>query len=58
MFPQCCICFVSFDVVCYEFDNGVWDVCRRFLVSLCMFTESKALFMSRATVIMREGGVF
>ena len=22
-----CVCFSSFDVVCDEFDNGVWAVC-------------------------------
>ena len=30
-------------------------VCRRFPESLCMFTESKALLMSRVTVIVRAG---
>ena len=28
-------------------------MCRSFLISLCMFTVSKALLMSRATVIVR-----
>ena len=27
MFSECCVCFASFDAVCYEFDSGVWDVC-------------------------------
>ena len=27
VFSKCCVCFSSFDIVCYEFDNGVWDVC-------------------------------
>ena len=50
--------FASFDVVCYYFDNGVWDVCRSFPVSLCMFTTvSKAFLVSRATVIVLAGGV-
>ena len=32
-------------------------VCRIFLVSFCMFTVSKALLMSRATVIEHAAGV-
>ena len=32
-------------------------VCRSFLVSLCMFTVSKAVLMSRATVIVCAGDV-
>ena len=24
---KCCVYFAPSDVVCYEFDNGVWDVC-------------------------------
>jgi len=31
-------------------------VCNSFLVSVCVFTVSKALLMSSATVIVREGG--
>ena len=31
-------------------------VCRSFIVSLCMFTVSKALLISRGTVIVRSGG--
>ena len=44
---------MSIYVVCYEFDNSVWDVCRSFLVSLCILTVSKALIISRTTVIAR-----
>ena len=29
----------------------------KYLVSFCMFTVSKALLMSRATVIVRAGGI-
>ena len=59
VFSECYVCFASFDVVCYEFDNGVWDVCvcKSFLVSLCMFTVLKALLMIIAMVIVRSGGV-
>ena len=32
-------------------------VCSSFLVSECTFTVSKALLMSRATVIVHAGGV-
>ena len=53
---ECCVCLASFDVVfCYECYNGVWDVCRSFFVSLCMFTVSKELLISRTTVIMIMG---
>ena len=31
-------------------------VCIRFLISVCMFTVSKALLISSATVIIRAGG--
>ena len=59
MFSECCVVFASFDVVFYEFDNGVWDVCvcGSFLVNMCIFTVSKAMLMSRATVIRRAGGI-
>ena len=32
-------------------------VCNRFLISVCMFIVSKALFISSATVIVHAGGV-
>ena len=31
-------------------------VCSSFLISVCMFTMSKALLISSATVIIRAGG--
>ena len=31
-------------------------VCSRFLISVCMFIVSKALFISSDTVIVRAGG--
>ena len=31
-------------------------VCSSFLISVCMFTVSKAMLISSATVIVREGG--
>ena len=31
-------------------------VCSSFLISMCMFIVSKALFISSATVIVRAGG--
>ena len=31
-------------------------VCSNFLISVCMFIFSKALFISRATMIVRAGG--
>ena len=31
-------------------------VCSSFLISVCMFIVSKALLISRATVIVRAGG--
>ena len=31
-------------------------VCSRFLISVCMFSVSKALLISSATVIVRAGG--
>ena len=31
-------------------------VCSSFLISVCMFIVSKALLISSATVIVREGG--
>ena len=31
-------------------------VCSSFLISVCMFIESKALLISSATVIVRSGG--
>ena len=31
-------------------------VCSNFLISVCMFTVSKALLISSATVIVRAGG--
>ena len=27
VFSQCCVCFSTFDLVSYAFDNGAWDVC-------------------------------
>ena len=60
MFSEYCVCFASFDVAFYEVGNGVWDVCgcRSFLVSLCMFSVSRAVLMSSATVSVRAGVSF
>ena len=30
------LCLATFHVVCYEFDNGVWDVCVEVLDVYCM----------------------
>ena len=46
----CCVGFASLDVV-----PGMF-VCSSFLISVCMFIVSKALLISSATVIVREGG--
>ena len=43
----CCVGFASLDVVCREFHD-----CIRNLSSVCMFTVSKALLISSATVIV------
>ena len=32
-------------------------ICSNFLISVCMFIGSKAVLISRATVIVRAGGV-
>ena len=32
-------------------------VCSSFLISVCMFIVSKALLISSATLIVREGGI-
>ena len=24
---ECGVCFAAFDIVCDDFENGVWDVC-------------------------------
>ena len=57
---ECGVCFAAFDVVCDEFDNGVWDmfVWCSLCVSVCMLTVSNALLMSSATVIVHSGGLF
>ena len=50
-----CVGFASLDVVCDELINYVhWF--SSFLISVCMFIVSKALFISSATVIVRAGG--
>ena len=35
---------------------GILVVCRNFLIRVCIFTVSKALLISSATVIVRAGG--
>ena len=51
--------FVLFDVVCDGLHNCAWNVvCSRFLISVCIFIVSKALFISSATVIVRTGEPF
>ena len=54
----CCVGFASLDVVCDELNDCAWNVClySSFLISVCMFIVSKALLISSATVIVREGG--
>ena len=49
----CCVGFVSVDVVCDELNDCAWNV---YLISVCMFIESKALLISSASVIVRAGG--
>ena len=50
---ECTVCFASFDLVCNQFENGVWGVVWRILcVSMCMLTVSYALLMARATAIV------
>ena len=52
----CCVGFASLDVVCDELNDCAWKfVCSSFLISVCMFIVSKALLISSATVIVREG---
>ena len=41
----CCVGFASFDVVCDELNDCVWNVCSNFLISVCMFIFSKALLI-------------
>ena len=48
-----CVGFASLDVVC---DVPGMFVYSSFLISVCMFIVSKALFISSATVIVRAGG--
>ena len=52
----CCVGFASLDVVCDELNDCAWNVCSRFLISVCMFIVSKALLISSATVIVCAGG--
>ena len=52
----CCVGFASLDVVCDELNDCAWKfVCSSFQISVCMFIVSKALLISSATVIVREG---
>ena len=51
-----CRLFASLNVVCNEPNDCAWNVCSRFLISVCMFIVSKALLISSATVIVRAGG--
>ena len=55
----CCVGFASLDVVCDELMivPGMF-VCSSFLISVCMFIESKALLISSATVIFAQGVPF
>ena len=55
---ECDVCFAAFDVVCNEFImvRGMFVWCS-LCVSVCMFTVSNAFLMSRATVIVRSGGL-
>ena len=48
----CCVGFASLNVVCDELND-----CSSFLISVCMFIVSKALFISSATVIVRAGAI-
>ena len=52
-FLLCCVGPASLDVVCDELNDCALNVC---LISVCMFIVSKALLISSATVIVREGG--
>ena len=52
----CCVGFASLDVVCDERNDSALNVCSSFLISVCMFIVSNALFISSATVIVRAGG--
>ena len=53
----CCVGFASLDVVCNELNDCAWNVfCSSFLISVCLFIVSKALFISSATVIVCAGG--
>ena len=54
----CCVCFASLDVVCDELHDCAWYLGLQKLSDkcVCMFTVSKALLISSATVIIRAGG--
>ena len=53
----CCVGFASLDVVSNELNDCAWNLgLQSFRISVCMFIVSKALFISCATVIVREGG--
>ena len=56
MVPECCVCHVSFDVVCDVYECGML-VCVSLSINVCMFTVSNALFMSNATAIVCVGGI-
>ena len=51
-----CVGFVSLDVVCKELNDYVWNL-GLYQLSVCMFTVSKDLLISSATVIVRVWGV-
>ena len=53
----CSVGFASIDVVCDELNDCAWNVfvCSNLQISVCMFTVSKALLISSATVIVRAG---
>ena len=56
MISICFVGFASLDIVCDELNDCAWNVCSSFLISVCIFIVSKALLISRATVIVCAGG--
>ena len=57
MLSDGCVCLASpCVIVCEPDDSGGYVVCSSFSVSLCVFTVSKALLVSSATVMVCAGG--
>ena len=51
MVPECCVCHVSFGVVC-DVSEYCMLVCVSLSINVCMFTVSNALLTSNHTTIV------